>query len=163
MLAIKRPATTDAALADGVLAATYDVDPVVLGRGGFSEVHACTHRPTGERRAVKVIDLRRFRLRPGFRAADVLDEVKVMRALSHPHIVRVYDSFEGPALAAADTVSIVTELAPGGELFDSIVQAGNFSEVQARHVTWQLLDALERCGGRGMEVGSWAGFFLGRP
>jgi serine/threonine-protein kinase len=59
----------------------------LLGRGGMSHVFDAVHRPTGQRRAVKVVhepsgrrDLSRFRR-----------EAAVLTALDHPHIVRVYE------------------------------------------------------------------------
>jgi len=49
-----------------------------------------------------------------------------------------------------DTVLLVTELAAGGELFDRLVEASNFDEMTARHVTWQLLTALAHIHARGL-------------
>ena len=39
-----------------------------LGKGAFSTVYRCSHRATSEVFAVKVVDLRPLRLRPGFDA-----------------------------------------------------------------------------------------------
>lgn len=50
----------------------------------------------------------------------------------------------------ADTVLLVTELAEGGELFDRLVEAGNFAEHVVRHVMWQLLSALAHLHARGL-------------
>jgi serine/threonine protein kinase len=49
-----------------------------------------------------------------------------------------------------DTVLLVTELARGGELFDRLVEAGNFAEHVVRHVMWQLLSALAHLHARGL-------------
>jgi len=124
-----------------------------LGRGAFSIVRRCTHRATGQVRAVKIIDTRRFRLSHTFRATSVLDEVRILRGLSHPGVIRVYEVYDhtgspptggagvGSSLPA-ECILVVTELASGGELFDSILSAGNFAEPQARHVAWVVLQAL---------------------
>ena len=121
-----------------------------LGRGTFSVVYRCTRRDgSGESAAVKIIDTRRFRLSSAFRATSVLDEVCILRSLDHPHIMRVGDVYDG-LFNGHEAIFIVSELAMGGELFDSIIKAGNFSEAQARHVAWQVLDALAYMHGRGV-------------
>jgi serine/threonine protein kinase len=138
----------------------YILEPTVLGRGSFSVVRACTHRSTGERRAAKIIDLRKLRLSHAFRASALLEEVRILRALDHEGVIKVCEVYEGPLQlpsvgqesqpAVVDAVIIVTELAPGGELFDSIIKAGNFTEAQARHVIAQLLNALVHLHSKGV-------------
>ena len=92
-----------------------------LGRGTFSVVRRCTHRRTGALRAVKIIDTRRFRLSSTFRSVSVLDEVRILQALSHTHIIRTFEVYD-QALEGHEAIFIVTELASGGELFDSIIK-----------------------------------------
>ena len=138
----------------------YILEPAVLGRGSFSVVRACTQRSTGERRAAKIIDLRKLRLSHAFRSSALLEEVRILRALDHEGVIKVCEVYEGPLQIPAigqesqatvvDAVIIVTELAPGGELFDSIIKAGNFTEAQARHVISQLLNALVHLHSRGV-------------
>lgn len=119
----------------------------VLGRGTFSVVRKCAHRPTGELRAVKCIDAKRFKLSPTFKQARLLEEVQILATLRHPCIIKLYDVYWD---RHSDAVYLVTELAPGGELFDSIITAGNFSEAQARHVMWQALSAVHHLHKRGI-------------
>ncbi|KAA0164746.1 hypothetical protein FNF31_02283 [Cafeteria roenbergensis] len=57
---------------------------------------------------------------------------------------------DGTLKLGDDTVLLVTELAAGGELFDRLVDAGNFNEMTARHVMWQLLSALAHLHARGL-------------
>lgn len=40
---------------------------------------------------------------------------------------------------------IVMELCAGGELFDSIVEAGNFSECKAAHVFRKMVEVVHHC------------------
>jgi serine/threonine protein kinase len=139
----------------------YILEPTVLGRGSFSVVRACTQRATGEKRAAKIIDLRKLRLSHAFKASALLEEVRILRALDHEGVIKVCEVYEGPLQFpttigqesqgnTVDAVIIVTELAPGGELFDSIIKAGNFTEVQARYVIAQLLNALVHLHSRGV-------------
>ena len=119
------------------MGANFDADYILgkeLGRGSFSVVYECTNRNNGEKRAVKVIESKRFKLSTTFKAQNILDEVRILRSLSHPMIIQLYDIYEGPWKNSGDALFIVSELATGGELFDSIISAGNFSEQQARHV-----------------------------
>ena len=50
---------------------------------------------------------------------DLLNEVEILKTLTHPNILRILDFFE-------DEVSfyIVSELCLGGELFDKIAEEG---------------------------------------
>ncbi|KAG2829789.1 hypothetical protein PC111_g7637 [Phytophthora cactorum] len=62
-----------------------------LGAGTFSVVREATHKTTGERFAIKCI--KRAQL-----SADDLQalvaEVKILREMQHPHIVKLYDVFQ---------------------------------------------------------------------
>lgn len=67
----------------------------------------------------------------------VWDELEMLQALKHPHIVRFVDWFE-----SRDKWYIVTELATGGELFDRICEQGKFTEKDASQTIKQVLDAV---------------------
>jgi len=63
----------------------------MLGKGGFGTVYLCAHRDTNELRAVKVIDKRTFDSQT---LEAYLNEVKVLKTLDHPNIVRLFEVFE---------------------------------------------------------------------
>ncbi|EGB09430.1 hypothetical protein AURANDRAFT_12856, partial [Aureococcus anophagefferens] len=73
------------------------------------------------------------------------DEVRVLSTLRHPHIVEMREVFETPT-----ELYIIMERARGGELFDRIVEKGNFSEAEAAAVMYQLLSALTDMHRRGV-------------
>ena len=50
----------------------------------------------------------------------------MLKDLTHPNIVKIYEVFEGRT-----EIYLVTELAAGCELFDEITERANFSEVEA--------------------------------
>ena len=54
-------------------------------------------------------------------------EIAIMSVLDHAHIVHLNEVF-----AEDDTVCFVIELAKGGEVFDRLIEQGNFGENQAR-------------------------------
>jgi serine/threonine protein kinase len=68
---------------------------------------------------------------------DITREVAIMHVLSHPNIIQLYEVFYEPK-----TVTLVMELVSGGELFDRIVDKGNYSEKDAAGVIAQLCAAL---------------------
>lgn len=73
----------------------YDVR-VSLGSGNFGTVQMGINRTTGEKVAVKSIDKKKlYQQSSSFRKTTFMDEFNIMKRLSHPNIVKVYDAFEG--------------------------------------------------------------------
>ena len=68
---------------------------------------------------------------------DITREVSILHMLTHPNIMRLYEVFY-----EVRTVVLVTELVAGGELFDRIIEKGNYSEKDAANVMSQLCNAL---------------------
>merc|ERR1719253_1680808 len=116
----------------GRLDDNYKVDKKELGRGTYGSVSKGKNKVTGVTRAIKAInkkslpDPRRF-----------ADEIEVMRALDHPNIVKLYETYED-----ARNVYLVMELCTGGELFDRIIEANYFSERVAAYLIRQILSAV---------------------
>eukprot|EP01097_Dermamoeba_algensis_P001622 TRINITY_DN1609_c0_g1_i1.p1 TRINITY_DN1609_c0_g1~~TRINITY_DN1609_c0_g1_i1.p1 ORF type:complete len:427 (+),score=92.58 TRINITY_DN1609_c0_g1_i1:43-1323(+) len=105
-----------------------------LGKGGFSIVKEGTNKATGAKVAIKLIE------KGAFKESDlglVRREIAIMKRLSHPHVVQLYDVYD-----SAEYLSIVLELVTGGELFDHIVTRGHISEAEASKLIKQLLEAL---------------------
>ena len=121
----------------------YDLDEVI-GHGASSEVFAARIKGSGESVAVKRVFKRRCCV--GARATRRLrDEVRVLSSLKHPNVIDMREVWETPT-----ELYIVMERAHGGELFDRIVDRGNFSEAQAKTVMRQLLSALSEMHRRGV-------------
>lgn len=85
----------------------------------------------------------------------VMNEVEVMKNLSHPNIVNLLDFSASAEHVKANGVKtpvffLALELAKGGELFDFIAQTGRFSENVARYYFHQLCDAFEYLHGNGV-------------
>ena len=60
-----------------------------------------------------------------------------MKMMDHPNVVKLYESFED-----FKNIYLVLELCSGGELFDRIIEAGHFTEVQAAISMQQILRAV---------------------
>jgi len=107
----------------------------VIGKGAFSVVHEALNKKTGERVAVKVID---------HKAAEEGDqkrlqtEVAILKKVNHANIVGLKDLFE-----TSDKLYLVMELITGGELFDKIVERGQYSEKDASIIVKKMLSAVE--------------------
>lgn len=98
----------------------YDVG-AELGRGGWGVVLGARHRTLGRPVAIKQLP-RGFAADPGVRARFVA-EAQVLAALSHPHIVPVYDYVESDEMCL-----LVMEALPGGTVWSRFVEQGFAAE-----------------------------------
>lgn len=90
---------------------------ILLGSGGYSEVHECTHLSSGLKYAVKV-------LHKATLAKGQMFEIAGLKNLDHPNIIKVHNIIEEDRL-----LYIITDLCRGGELFDRVVTRGRFTEI----------------------------------
>ena len=89
-----------------------------LGTGASGRVVAAVHQASGTRVAVKYLSPRLFS-DPGF-LAGFRAEAQLLRSLSSPHVVRLFDYAEEPGQGAA----IVMELVDGVSLHEMITRQG---------------------------------------
>ncbi len=106
-----------------------------IGRGGFSVVVEAVKKGTNEKVAVK-------RIRKDQVEGDdiklLLREVQIMRNLNHPNILKLHEVFEND-----EEFSLVMELVTGKELFDKIVEKGQYGEREAANIVRQIVSAVE--------------------
>lgn len=109
-----------------------------LGKGHFATVYLAVEKSCGNKYAVKKFDKRG----PSDAKSKALDglqqEIGVLMGVSHPHVLCLRDTFD-----ESDGIYLVLELAPEGELFNHIVERGNLSEENSRHVFIQLFKGLK--------------------
>lgn len=111
----------------------YEVGKV-LGRGAFSVVKLGTSKTTGEKVAIKCISKAEIDAKE---LALLEREIDIMRKLKHPHIISLLDVIDTP-----QTLYLVLQMAEGGELFDAIVDRGNYTESDAAKIVKQMLEAI---------------------
>ncbi|KAI7881784.1 kinase-like protein [Lichtheimia hyalospora FSU 10163] len=105
-----------------------------LGKGEFAKVKLGIHVESGQKVAIKLIKMddmdcsRRIRIDR---------EIKVLKAVNHPNIVKMYSVIE-----TRKTMGIVLECATGGELFDYINSRRRLKETEARRLFAQLVDGV---------------------
>ncbi|KAJ3100883.1 Serine/threonine-protein kinase par-1 [Phlyctochytrium planicorne] len=108
-----------------------------VGEGNFAKVKLAKHKLTGAEVAVKVIDKTKLDEK---KLGKLYREVRIMKMLHHPHIVKLYEVIE-----TKYTVFLVMEYASGGELYDYLVVHGKMKEKEARAKFRQILSAVSYC------------------
>ncbi|KAI9344407.1 putative serine/threonine-protein kinase MARK2 [Obelidium mucronatum] len=108
-----------------------------VGEGNFAKVKLAKHKQTGVEVAVKVIDKTTLDEK---KLGKLYREVRIMKLLNHPHIVKLYEVIE-----TKYTVFLVMEYASGGELYDYLVVHGKMKEKEARAKFRQILSAVSYC------------------
>ncbi|XP_057421700.1 calcium-dependent protein kinase SK5 [Lotus japonicus] len=115
-----------------------------LGQGQFGTTYLCRHNSTGCTFACKSIPKRKLLCKEDY--DDVWREIQIMHHLSeHPHVVRIHGTYEDAA-----SVHIVMEICEGGELFDRIVQKGQYSEREAAKLIRTIVEVVEACHSLGV-------------
>jgi len=107
-----------------------------LGRGAFSTVVRAVNKETKENVAVKIID--KSKASGEHEEQRLKTEVAILNKVSHPNIISLkalYDTDEN--------LYLVMELVTGGELFDKIVEKGQYTEREASIVVKKILDAVQ--------------------
>lgn len=105
-----------------------------MGEGAFGFVRMAEHKKTQSQRAVKNI-LKTSLLKDNL---EFVKEIAVMKAMDHPHIIKLYESFEDEKY-----FYLVMEVCSGGELVDAIIEAqSGFTERQAARIQQQMLQAV---------------------
>ena len=107
-----------------------------LGSGANSKVKLGLDKETGTYYAVKVLKKDNPNLDAKFLEL-VMTEVQAMKQLSHPNIVNLVEYSQDNVIVKSNgkkqkVISIVLELATGGELFDYVATTGKFSTEIAR-------------------------------
>ncbi|KNE67824.1 CAMK/CAMKL/MARK protein kinase [Allomyces macrogynus ATCC 38327] len=108
-----------------------------LGEGNFAKVKLAKHKMTGQEVAIKIIDKTQLDEK---KLNKLYREVRIMKTLHHPHIVRLYEVIE-----TKSTVFLVMEYSSGGELYDYLVVHGRMKEKEARAKFRQILSAVSYC------------------
>jgi len=104
-----------------------------IGSGAYGTVQEGTDKATGAVRAIKSINKKLVG-----DADRLANELDIMKSLDHPHIIKLFETFED-----ARFIYLVMECCVGGELFDKIVDTdGGFSEVQAAKMIRQVISAI---------------------
>ena len=116
----------------------------------FSVVRLGHHKETRDPYAIKIIS------KPEMEEFDkkcLKQEIEVLRALKHDHIIRLYDVFDsggGDDDYYSDDnkdcfIHLVLEVVSGGELLDRLIEKTKYTEREARDVCKIVMEAVEYC------------------
>eukprot|EP01095_Lingulamoeba_sp_RSL-Kostka_P014431 TRINITY_DN62_c0_g1_i1.p1 TRINITY_DN62_c0_g1~~TRINITY_DN62_c0_g1_i1.p1 ORF type:complete len:254 (-),score=109.74 TRINITY_DN62_c0_g1_i1:80-841(-) len=106
-----------------------------IGRGGFSVVIEGIDRKTKEKFAIKCI---KKTMVEGDDIKLLRREIKIMKKVNHPNILKLFEVFEDD-----EEFFLVMELVDGKELFDKIVEKGQYSEQDAANIVRQIVSAVD--------------------
>jgi len=95
----------------------------------FSKARYCTHKVTGQERAVKIYDKTTI---PDLQ--NYMAKLDILNSLDHPLILNYQEIYEDD-----DYLYFVSEKMLGGDLYDAVSARGNYSEKDAAFVMKQLL------------------------
>lgn len=109
-----------------------------IGEGTFGKVKLAEHEITGHRVAVKILN--RDKMKDTKLDQKIKREIKILKLLRHPHIIRLYEIIE-----TQSDIYMVMEYVSGGELFEYIVSKGKLSEAEARRIFQQIVSGVEYC------------------
>ena len=111
-----------------------------LGEGAFSEVYLVINKKTGMKCAAKVMKKSKMNKDD---VKSVHEEVRIMRQLQHPNIVKFVDLFD-----ETDYMYVILEFLEGGALFDRVVDKDHYNERDARDLVFIFLSSLKFCHDR---------------
>ena len=109
-----------------------------LGEGSFASVYKVQNKFTDVICAMKIIN-------KAFSCTiedenEILNEINILRTMDHPGILKIFEFY-----SSKQNYSIVTELCPGGELFQQIIDKGPFNEKYSAYVMYQIFSAVNYC------------------
>ncbi|KAA1138519.1 Cell cycle serine/threonine-protein kinase cdc5/MSD2 [Puccinia graminis f. sp. tritici] len=106
----------------------------LLGEGGFARVYAMKDEATNKMGALKVVN--KDQLKSSKNKSKLYAEIKLHRAMDHPHIVKFHSCFED-----SQNVYLQMELCEHGSLLDLLRLRKRYSEPEARLLLYQLISA----------------------
>uniref|UniRef100_A0A7S2ZV04 Calmodulin n=4 Tax=Rhodosorus marinus TaxID=101924 RepID=A0A7S2ZV04_9RHOD len=108
-----------------------------LGEGGFGVVYEAYDKKNKNLVALK--KLPKSKILNDKDKIAVWNEIRVMQVLGgHPHVVEIRDYFED-----AENVYVALELCSGGDMFNSLIKQGRYSEADAAKRCRVMLEAIK--------------------
>lgn len=108
-----------------------------IGQGAFATVKKAIERSTGISYAVKIINRRKALSTSNDNLLGVERELKILRKLDHPNIVKLKTYYED-----IENYYLVMELVPGGDLMDFVAANGAIGEEATQIITKQVLEGI---------------------
>lgn len=117
----------------------------ILGEGGYGKVYYAIQRETGEKVAIKFMDVTHL-LAHADQIEEIYREADAMQKLHNNNIIQLHKAF-----VQKKEVILIMEYAGGGEVAHRLEEkGGNFDEVYARIIFQQICGAISYCHNRGI-------------
>lgn len=114
----------------------------MIGKGAFATVYQLATKSEGALYAAKELEKRRF-VKNGILDRKLDNEMQIMKAISHPNIVRYVDYQDH-----AHHLYIIMEFVPCGDLQQYLQNHGPLSESLGKKMSLQVLDSLAYLHGK---------------
>ncbi|KAK5127042.1 hypothetical protein LTR85_008401 [Meristemomyces frigidus] len=108
----------------------------LIGKGAFATVYQLATKSEGQLFAAKELEKRKF-MKNGVLDRKLSNEMEIMKAISHPNIVRYVDYQD-----VASNLYIIMEFVPCGDLQQFLAQHGPLTEDLGKKMAIQVLDSL---------------------
>jgi len=128
-----KPSNNNNAITPGDVEELYELGKEI-GQGGFSVVYRAKRIKDGSIFAIKRIT----KDEEGVDIELLKREIYIMKKVDHPNILKLYEVYED-----TEYFWLVLELVEGLELFDKIVDRGNYSEKDAANIVKQIVEAVK--------------------
>jgi len=125
-----------------------------LGKGGYSWVKKGEDEKTKVKVALKFM-ARADKNWEKEQASQVRTEIKSLMKINHPNVMKLYAynlncKYPEKTGAKLQTILLVLEYCPGGELFDILYYTNQLDEVTARTYFIQMMNAIKACHDEGI-------------
>lgn len=109
-----------------------------LGTGGFAKVVQGIHVYTGEKVAIKILNMEKLKKDDKENIKKVKKEIEILKLVKHKNIIKLYD-----VINTTKKIYLIMELCEGGELFDQIDSKHNLTELEALKYFQEYIDAID--------------------
>ncbi|CAD8119583.1 unnamed protein product [Paramecium sonneborni] len=108
----------------------------LIGKGSFAKVYLATRKENNTQYAIKAFS-KSFMQQQHKGIESLLNEMKLMRKLNHPNIVKLHEVHE-----TANSVYFVVDIVAGGELLQRVRETGFLPAETLQRLAYNLLSAL---------------------
>jgi len=111
-----------------------------IGQGAYATVRIAIHKATKTRVAIKIYE--KFKIMDPQRKKSVKREIKLLKMMSHPYIIKLHETFE-----TNHHINIIMEYVGGPSLYTYLKSQPNkkLNEPEAKRIFRQITEALHYC------------------
>ncbi|XP_071446457.1 serine/threonine-protein kinase Chk2-like [Hetaerina americana] len=116
-----------------------------IGAGSCGEVRLAFDKGSGKAVAMKIIRKSFFSNGGLNEPSKIMNEIKILRALSHPCVIHIEDCFD-----TRESCYMILTLAEGGDLMKYILKLQHLSEREGKQIFYQIVLAVQYLHSKGI-------------